>query len=347
MLSDLQSKIEELGCIEERDKFDGSLLYEDDQFEQLTNRTHYESTKLDLEHFWFIDKNTGRIIEKHVESRSCPMCESRESILLFNKLGFDHVKCKECDLIYVSNTLNDDAVLKHYENEDDWIQVMLSEEEQRVNSIMYQYALKYLGGINLSKRKALLDIGSGSGLFLEVAKKNGWQVKGIELNEELIKRSTQRGLDVGNYSLSELKKEKNTFDCISAWFVLEHVKDIRSFIADSTELLVSEGLLFLAVPNNDALITRLNGKDATTFAGHSHINAFTIDTLNALVLPYGYELVAAETQITQIHNIKKHIYQFGLSENSGLLNFINTLTSEYLHNNFLGSNLVTVFKKIK
>ena len=52
-------------------------------------------------------------------------------------------------------------------------------------------------------------------------------------------------------------KEKNTFDAITLWHVLEHVHDLQGYITKLKLLLKENGKLFIAVPNytsNDAVI---------------------------------------------------------------------------------------------
>lgn len=335
-----------LTTIEERNKFDGSLIYENNEFEDKTNRTKYLEKRANNDSsLWFIDKN--EIKSEYREERECPICMNKEFELIFNKDGFDHVKCSSCQFFFVSSVLKDSVLMKHYENENEWVKVMLSDEEKRVNKIMYSQVLNFLDREKNIDSNLLLDIGSGSGYFLEVAKELSWDPFGIELNKDMLSLAKKNGLNVTNLSMKHYINEGKKFDVITSWYVLEHIKNMKNFIGEMKELIKDNGLLFIAVPQIDALVNRLYYKESPTFAGYSHINFFNKDSLNNFIEPLGFELVAQETHITQLKNIKKYFNRLGVSNNSGVKQFIENLTPEYIHNNFLGSNLVSVYRKIQ
>jgi len=339
--------IKNITTLEERNSFDGSLLYKDNEFEEKTNRTGFlENRKENDSKFWFIDKDNICIKDQYREERNCPICNCSKYVLAFNKEGFNHVKCKKCNFIFVSPVLTDGALYDFYEKEDNWTRVMLSKEERRVNKKMYSLMLSFLEEEIEGNFRNLMDIGSGSGYFLEVARDRGWKIEGIEFNSDMLSLAKKNGLNVQNKSLDEAIKEKKSFDVVTSWYVLEHIKNISKFITDIRNILKKNGLLMLAVPQLDSLANRLYFKDSPTFGGYSHINFFNKDSLNNFITELGFELLAQETQITQLNNIKKYFDVLGISRKSGIKNFINSLTPEYIHNNMLGSNLISVYKKV-
>lgn len=92
----------------------------------------------------------------------------------------------------------------------------------------------------------LLDIGAGTGDFLAGAKRNGWNVSGIEPNEGARKLSSDKGIYL-NSSLNEISEIK--FDVISMWHVLEHVINLKEQVEQLKKNLASKGTVFIAVPN--------------------------------------------------------------------------------------------------
>jgi len=341
-------EIKSISTISERNKFDGSLIYNDDSFDEKTGRVEFLESRIKQDkNLWFIDKKNSSIYEEYREIRSCPVCDSMNFSVIFVKEGFDHVKCNNCSFVFVSPVLKDSALMEHYKSENRWTKVMLSQEEIKTNNIMYNLVLSFLGKENRFNSKMVLDIGSGSGTFLDVARAGGWNTKGIEYNKEMIKTSKNNKLDVSDYSLKSLKNQETLFDVITTWFVLEHIKDIKKFMEDVVSILKNEGLLFIGVPQVDALVNRLYGKDSPTFSGYSHINFFNHDSLNRFITQFGFELVAQETHITQLNNIKKYFDSFGVSETSGLNSLLRDITPSYIHNNMLGSNLISIYRKFK
>ena len=96
------------------------------------------------------------------------------------------------------------------------------------------------------KKGSILDIGAGTGDFLNEAKKRGWKVHGIEPDAEARKRALEKGI---NLSVNSHKFRSEKFDVITMWHVLEHVYDLKSQIIELEHLLKKNGLLVIAVPN--------------------------------------------------------------------------------------------------
>ena len=78
-----------------------------------------------------------------------------------------------------------------------------------------------------SEEKKLLDIGCGTGNFLQTAQKNHWKVSGIEPNEEARRignaKTNQKVFDAIEHS----NFKNNSFDVITLWHVLEHLPDLE------------------------------------------------------------------------------------------------------------------------
>ena len=95
----------------------------------------------------------------------------------------------------------------------------------------------------------LLDIGCGTGDFLEVSKNHGWQISGVEPNKEAREIAAKK-TNSTIYDIPALNDfEANSFDVITLWHVLEHLPDLEMHIKLFNHLLKPEGLLIIAVPN--------------------------------------------------------------------------------------------------
>ena len=97
-----------------------------------------------------------------------------------------------------------------------------------------------------SDPKSILDIGAGTGAFLNQAKKNKWIVSGIEPNEAARKLAQEKGIVLAE-SIDSLHGKK--FDVITLWHVLEHLPDLKETTSKIENLLKSDGILIIAVPN--------------------------------------------------------------------------------------------------
>ena len=147
-----------------------------------------------------------------------------------------------------SDTLSD-----YYESED-----YISHTDSKRNLFEKVYHLvraislkKKLNLINVfsSEEKKLLDIGCGTGDFLQTAQQNAWTVSGIEPNQQARnianKKTNESVFDVDQL----LKFDADSFDVITLWHVLEHLPNLDEQIATFKKLLKPNGTLVIAVPN--------------------------------------------------------------------------------------------------
>jgi len=117
-----------------------------------------------------------------------------------------------------------------------------------VRNISLKQKLKLINSFQ-SDEKKLLDVGCGTGDFLQMAKKNNWQVSGIEPNEKARLIANQK-TNNSVYEIEQLLKlEKHSFDVITLWHVLEHLPKLHEQISIFKSLLKQNGTLIIAIPN--------------------------------------------------------------------------------------------------
>ncbi|PIA78990.1 methyltransferase [Gaetbulibacter sp. 4G1] len=98
--------------------------------------------------------------------------------------------------------------------------------------------------------KTLLDVGCGTGDFLQTAKQNNWNVSGIEPNKQARKIANNKTDDSVFETSQLLKFEESSFDVITLWHVLEHLPNIEEQMSCFKKLLKPKGTLIIAVPNH-------------------------------------------------------------------------------------------------
>lgn len=117
-----------------------------------------------------------------------------------------------------------------------------------VRSISLKKKLKLINSFH-SLEKCLLDVGCGTGDFMQTAHKDNWKVSGIEPNKDARKIANKKT----NNSVFEieqlLKFESNSFDVITLWHVLEHLPNLEDHMAIFKKLIKPNGRLIIAVPN--------------------------------------------------------------------------------------------------
>jgi len=92
----------------------------------------------------------------------------------------------------------------------------------------------------------LLDIGTGTGDFLNYASKKKWKTTGFEPNNKAKELARQKGVFLVE-STTELTE--NAFDVITLWHVLEHIPDLEKQLLELKRLCKPNGHIIVALPN--------------------------------------------------------------------------------------------------
>lgn len=127
-------------------------------------------------------------------------------------------------------------------------------EDLQENSWYYQSdKSEWRFAAGYTREKNIIEIGCGVGKFSEYAK--AFEYKGLELNENAARLARENGLNVSNQLSSDHALERSGYyDVVCSFQVLEHVTDIKSFVADAVKLCRSGGLIMLSVPNDDSFV---------------------------------------------------------------------------------------------
>ena len=117
-----------------------------------------------------------------------------------------------------------------------------------VRNISLKRKLKLINSMH-STGKQILDVGCGTGDFLQIAKQNNWIVSGVEPNDEARKIANSK-TNNAVFNVDELLKfPKHSFDIITLWHVLEHLPKLEDHVSIFKSLLKNNGTLIIAVPN--------------------------------------------------------------------------------------------------
>jgi len=101
-----------------------------------------------------------------------------------------------------------------------------------------------------TEEKRLLDVGCGTGDFINTSKNKSWKVVGVEPSKKARELAIIKIKENIFSSLDKLiDSNPKKFDVISLWHVLEHVPDYEIYIQKLQSLLKPNGYLLIAVPN--------------------------------------------------------------------------------------------------
>jgi len=127
------------------------------------------------------------------------------------------------------------------------------------------------------KTGLVLDVGCSSGILLELLKKEGFDIYGIEPNKKAFLISQKKfGGKIFNGYLSEyIKKKPRGFDVIIYNHVLEHIDKVVEEINLIKKVLKPGGLLVIGVPNINNIIFFLRQKYWEYLVALEHIWHFS------------------------------------------------------------------------
>jgi 2-polyprenyl-3-methyl-5-hydroxy-6-metoxy-1,4-benzoquinol methylase len=149
----------------------------------------------------------------------------------------------------------------------------------------------------------LLDVGCAAGLFLDVARRRGWEVQGVEISEHAASVARERrGVDVIVGDVKDVSLPEQGFDVVSMLDVLEHIIEPGTLLDRVRTLIRPGGALMLVLPNDRNLTTmaamaayRMSfgavSYPASRVHQIYHVTYFTPATITQLLEQHGFEVV--------------------------------------------------------
>lgn len=235
----------------------------------------------------------------------CDWCNSNETETIVECQDFLQdlpglfrvVRCKNCG-IYRQNPQLDWSSLQHYyPNEYIAHSSLVSEEVSKYKRVVKRYGnWKKYRLINHYKSNGgnLLDIGCGTGLFLEeVLRSKKWNVYGVEPSVSAASYAkTKLGVTVYNDKFSNVMLPRDYFDVITMWNVLEHLDHPIDALKRIELLLKPKGLLIISIPNPNSLARHVFGKYWVGWDQPRHLYIFPLDKLRLILAHLNFTILA-------------------------------------------------------
>jgi len=191
----------------------------------------------------------------------CPLCSSSKTkfdlkskdyfMLKGNSQDFSVHSCEDCKICFTTPFMNNEELGEYYP--DDYNPY---KSYSRFSGLLQK--LKSLNDVKIIKRilhdknKKILEVGAGSGMFLSLLKKEGYNVNGVEPSESGVKYAKMKfGIELESAYFEDYEF-KNKYDLIIMFHVLEHFNDPITVIKKINENLNENGMLFIKVPRIDS-----------------------------------------------------------------------------------------------
>ena len=251
-----------------------------------------------------------------LENAPCPLCGSEEHSIqhkakdLYNNFdgNFYTSKCTNCGFIYTNPRPSKDNIDKLYPDDAGYL---VPKDVQKVPNKI-QSVLKRKNGYNHLKinpcklcnplliRKIkiqsfpnyiengkLLDIGASYGDYMYKMQSLGWNVKGIELNQNSVNHANDKlHLDVRKELIEDFNPNQK-FDVVHMGMVLEHIINPKEVLEKIKTILAPEGTFIFSIPNVSGFESKLFGQYWYSLHLPMHLNHFSPKTICALLKSIG------------------------------------------------------------
>ena len=234
----------------------------------------------------------------------CPVCQSGNiskvlSVKDFTVSSnfFEIWHCNDCLLRFTQNIPDANNIGVYYQSA---AYVSHSDTNEglinRLYHIVRNYTLHLKRGLIEKEcgiqNRNLLDVGAGIGAFSNAMKMAGWNVTGLEPD------ATARQKAIEKFSLflqlpeNLYQLEKDQFNAITMWHVLEHVHDLHKYLEAFHRILKADGKLFIAVPNYTSYDAKHYNEYWAAYDVPRHLYHFSPQSMKTLAKLKGFRVKA-------------------------------------------------------
>lgn len=213
-----------------------------------------------------------------------PLANSYHKGVTLRTYPLDVQYCKNCTHSMLTVSVNPSEMFEHY--------LYISDTSQTLTDYFQDLCDKILDRNKGTKTPSVLEIACNSGLFLEMFKKKGCEVYGVDPAKNLRALSEARGLEVAVafWDLDEAARlsAAKLYDVVTAIHVFPHVPDPVAFLKACQCVLAPEGKIYIQTSQCDMFTNK--EFDAVY---HEHVSYFTAKSFGKIVESLGMFVTGA------------------------------------------------------
>ncbi len=227
----------------------------------------------------------------------CPLCHSSEfsNVLVAKDYTttqetFQIQKCVSCQFVFTNPRPTSNEIGKYYQSD-----TYISHTDggkgilDRVYLLARNFTLRWKQKLIVRKSSSgeLLDVGCGTGEFINHMKAEGWQVTGMEPTTSAREKASQK---IQQKIYPDLASINQQFHVITLWHVLEHVHELNETVVKIKSLLKDTGTIFIAVPNHESPDAKMYQQNWAAYDVPRHLWHFSKTTMQHLMDKHGLKV---------------------------------------------------------
>ena len=197
------------------------------------------------------------------EYRPCPICGAASAHVLGARGGRAHrerkgvetrvVRCTKCHGVYQRPTL-----LPQFNPYAECPPEDFFQHHDTQDRILHGQQLAGFAESVLGRPGSMLELGCGRGELLRGAADRGWTVRGVEMTEAYARIASEtHGLEIERASIECAQSLEKSYEVVLLAAVLEHLHDPAETLKRVRSALRPGGLVFIDVPNECSLMSRV------------------------------------------------------------------------------------------
>lgn len=237
-----------------------------------------------------------------IEYKTCPICNSLAIAYVHNSIDYTVSKkkfsiweCHNCFVRFTQEVPSQLEIGSYYKAEayishTDTQKGLINKIYHKVRNYTLKSKRKLIQHETNQSKGNILDIGCGTGAFLNEMKLADWDVAGLEPDKKASKMASKLyGINTQNPEVL-FQLPKNSYDVITMWHVLEHVHQLHEYIKALHDLIKDNGSIFIAVPNYTSFDASHYEEYWAAYDVPRHLFHFSPQSMETLLNKHGLKL---------------------------------------------------------
>jgi SAM-dependent methyltransferase len=184
----------------------------------------------------------------------CIVCGSDDSRIRFEKQGRDFLECRDCGLVWIHPLPTRAEVDARYRSAYSSGEYASFADAHETRDLISEHRLERV--LEVARPGRWLDVGCSTGSFVAAAVSAGCVAEGLDISREAVEIARENGL-LAHHGRVEDFEPSQPYETITAFDVLEHSPEPRSFVKRLRGWLRPAGELILTLPDVSSIYPRL------------------------------------------------------------------------------------------